>query len=85
MKNIPEVLGWMQIAVSPFLIGLVIGFFVYISIQSFFSLILGIIISIIGLIIGIVLATKIMKTKGTVNFLSKLMSNKEFPNLDKTV
>lgn len=78
MVKIAEILGWLQIMASPFLIGLCLGFIIYISNQNKLSLIIGVLVSLIGLFLGIIIATKIKKSKGTVNFLSKLISNTEF-------
>lgn len=78
---ITELIGWFQIAASPFLIGLMIGSAVYFRNQTMTNLIIGICIAVLGLITGIILATKKIKSKkGTVWFLSRTMAT---PELDK--
>ena len=63
IKYLTEVLGWLQIFIAPFLIGLVIGFVFYLWILNAIGLITAIIIALLGLIIGIILATRIWKKK----------------------
>ena len=77
---ITEVIGWLQIATSPFLIGVGVGALVYFSNPSSTRLILGILIALTGLIVGIVWATKIWKKKGTIWFMSRVIA---FPELSK--
>jgi hypothetical protein len=55
---ITEIIGWIQIALSPTLIGLGAGFIFYYNFENTFGLICGIVFSIIGLIFGIILAKK---------------------------
>lgn len=72
-----EVLGWLQIVASPLFIGLGIGAFVYFLNPTFTTRLIAISIGFIGLIIGIIWATKIWKTKGTINFIASIMSTPE--------
>ncbi|ESU24007.1 hypothetical protein FLJC2902T_32050 [Flavobacterium limnosediminis JC2902] len=77
---ITEIIGWIQIVISPTLIGLGIGFIIYCNFENAFGLISGIALSLIGLILGIILATKKFKTTGTIHFLSRVSAT---PELDK--
>jgi uncharacterized membrane protein YjjP (DUF1212 family) len=74
---ITEVFGWLQIVASPFLAGLVIGGIVYLPKGDIVGLSIGIIIALIGLITGIILATRVWRKKGTVNFMSRLSATPE--------
>lgn len=78
---IMEIIGWLQIVASPFLIGLGIGAFIYFPNPTLTNLIIGIVISIIGLITGIIWATKIWKTKGTMWFVSQVSATPDLDNL----
>ena len=78
---IMEIIGWLQIVASPFLIGLGIGAFIYFPNPTLTNLIIGIVISIIGLIAGIIWATKIWKTKGTMWFVSQVSATPDLDNL----
>lgn len=75
-----EVMGWLQIAASPWLIGAGIAVFVYFPHPTTLNLALAIGITLIGFITGIVLATRIWKKKGTINFISSMMSGPEPDN-----
>ena len=76
-----QIIGWLQIAASPLLIGLVIGAAICFPTPTTIRLIIGITVAAIGLIIGILWANKIWKTKeGTMSFLSRVMAT---PELDK--
>ncbi|MNQ64207.1 hypothetical protein D3C85_786210 [compost metagenome] len=77
---ITEIVGWVQIALSPTLIGLGTGYIVYYNFENTFGLICGVVLTIIGLIFGIILATKKFKTTGTIHFLSRVSAT---PELDK--
>lgn len=77
-EKITELIGWLQIAASPFLVGLIIGAVVYLSNQTRGNLMIGIVIALIGLVIGIILANRVYKSKkGTVWFLSRTIATPE--------
>jgi len=78
IEFITELFAWVQIAASPTIIGLIIGFLVYNKYQVEKGIFLGISIASLGLIVGIVWATRIWKKRGTVEFMSKVSSNSEF-------
>jgi hypothetical protein len=75
-----EIAGWLQIVASPFLIGLVAGAFVYFPKPGIARLIIAILIATTGLCIGIVWANRIWRKKGTIHFMSEIIST---PELDK--
>ncbi|TRW89353.1 hypothetical protein [Flavobacterium sp. GT3R68] len=83
-EKITELIGWLQIAISPTLLGFGIGCIVYYNFQNSIGFIIGIVISIIGLVCGIVLATTKFKTTGTVHFLSRIMATPELDKPDET-
>lgn len=76
-----EIIGWIQIFLSPFLISLVLAIIIYFSFDSEFAIIFSIIILIIGTLIGFRLAHKIYHSKeGTIHFVSKIDAT---PELDE--
>ena len=75
-----EIIGWLKIVASPFLLGFVIGATIYCQMDNEIGLIIGIILTLIGLIIGIIWATRIWRKEGTNYFLSRIMAS---PELDK--
>ena len=79
---ITEALGWLQIVASPLVAGLIIGGLVYLAKRDTIGLTIGIIIASIGLVVGIVWATKVWRTKGTVNFMSRLLGTPELNKKD---
>ena len=80
---ITSFLAWLQIVASPFIIGAIVGLFVYIKYPSSTGLVIGVFISAAGLIIGILIASRIGKKHGTVDFISSVTASPELDNLDK--
>lgn len=78
-----EVVGWLQIVVSPLLAGLVLGAIIYFSNPTTMSLVIAICVVLISLIVGIVFATRIWKKQGTMHFVSRVMASPELDNLDE--
>ena len=77
-----EIVGWLQIVVSPLLLGLIIGAVIYFSNPGPLRLVIGISVATLGLITGIALATKAWKGKGTMHFVSRIMATPELDNLE---
>jgi hypothetical protein len=75
-----EACGWLQIAASPLLIGLLAGFITYLAKPDATGIFIGISIASLGLIIGVIWATRVWKRKGTIEFISKVSAT---PELDK--
>ncbi len=76
-----ELVGWIEIMISPTLIGGIIGLAVYFNYQNLTGKVIGIGIGFIGFLIGIFWATKIFKSKnGTIWFMSKISAT---PELDE--
>lgn len=84
-ETLTEIVGWLQIFASPFLIGLFIGALIYIARPNILTLTIGIVVAITGLTLGIIWATKIWKKKGTIDFISGTMATPELDHVnDKT-
>ena len=75
-------IAWLQILASPLIIGIIIGFIVYLKLPTTTGHVIGISISTLGLIIGIIFATRIWKKHGIVNFISRVSASPELNNLD---
>lgn len=73
-------IGWFQIFISPFALGLIIGLVIYLLNPSWISLLIGGTVTIIGLIFGIKWANRKWKSPGTVEYMSKIIAT---PELDK--
>lgn len=76
-----ELVGGLQIFLSPFLIGVAISAIIYFSNPNNFTLIVAIVLLLLATGIGIKLATKIYRSKeGSIDFISKTDST---PEIDK--
>ena len=72
-----ELIGWVSIAISPLLIGSLLGLLIYILKTDRTGLILSMLVAVSGLIAGIVWASRIWKKEGTIQFLSRLISSEK--------
>lgn len=77
-----EGIGWIQIFLSPVIVGAVISAVIYFSNPNNLTMIIAIVIMAIAVFIGVKLASSIKKNSGTVNFLSNTSSTKD---LDETI
>lgn len=77
LRLIPEIIGWLQIAASPLVAGLIIATIIYLAKTDTIGLIIGIIVALTGLVVGVVWATKVWRREGTVNFMSGLLGTPE--------
>ena len=75
-----ELIGWLRIVASPFLVGLIIGAFIYFPKPNTSRFIIALLIVTLSLVTGIVWATRVWRKKGTVHFMSKIIAT---PELDK--
>lgn len=80
-----KIIGWLQIAISPFLISLGIAVYIYFSNPNHGNLIIAISIGILGLTLGVVWATKIWITKGTFWFVSQISATPDLDNYDSEI
>ena len=80
LENIIELIGWIQIMISPILISSFIGFIIYYNFQNTLGLVISFIVIVIGLYLGIRLANKKYKSTGTIDFLSRIDSSPELDN-----
>ena len=83
-EKITEILGWIQIALSPTLLGIGFGFGIYYYFPNQNGTIFGIIVAVIGFIVGLIWATNKFKTTGTILFLSRITATPELDNVEKT-
>ncbi len=82
LETLSEIISWIEIAISPTLIGAILGFLFFLKFKNSNGIIGGIIILLIGVIIGVIWATRIWKTKGTSNFMSRINAMPELDNQD---
>lgn len=78
LEYIFEIIGWIRIASSPTLIGIIAGISIYYLYPGITGLLFSILIGVSGVTLGIIWATKVFKSKkGTFWFLSRTMSTPE--------
>lgn len=81
-----EIIGWLQIFLSPVIISLIVSIVIYAAFDSVLSQILSILIFIIGITIGIKLANRIYKSKeGTMHFVSRVSASPELDEKEKDI
>ncbi len=80
MNTIFEIIGWLKIVASPVLGGCLVGLVVYLSFPVTWAIVVAAVLILLGLILGIIMANKIYKTQGTMNFLATPMRNPELDN-----
>ena len=78
-----EFLGWLLIVASPFIPAALIAFVVYQNHHSTKGIVLSLSIATLGLLLGIFWATRIWKKKGTINYLSRVISSPDFDEMSK--
>jgi Flp pilus assembly protein TadB len=83
LEFVAEIIAWMQIVASPFLISLVVGAAIYFTNPTYTRLWLSLGIVFIGITIGIIWATKQYRRKGTVQYMSSLMNTPELDGEEK--
>ena len=75
--RLTETFGWIQIMLSPTLVGLALGGLFYLYSPNSVGELVGITIASIGLVIGIIWATKVKKKYGAIWFVSRVMATPE--------
>jgi hypothetical protein len=76
-----DAIGWLQIVASPFIGGIIVGGIFYLLIRNTLGVLIGILLACTGLITGVVLANRISRKSGTIDFMSRVDAS---PELDKT-
>jgi small basic protein len=82
-KWITRIIAWLQIVVSPLLIGIVIGLIIYYNIPSKTGLVLAVAVSAAGLITGVIWACGVWKKRETVEFISEIHSSPDLYKLNE--
>ncbi|WP_210519842.1 hypothetical protein [Hymenobacter terricola] len=70
-------LAWLQIFISPAIIGVIIGAIVWLNKRNGLSLGLAIVTALIGCIAGVIFAEKARRGKGTIEFMSRAIAHPE--------
>jgi FtsH-binding integral membrane protein len=70
-------LAWLQIFISPVIIGVILGLIIWLNIRNAWGLSAAIIIALIGCRLGIAFAEKARRSKGTIEFMSRNIAHPE--------
>jgi hypothetical protein len=77
-----EILNWLRIALSPTLIGGILGGIVYLNFPNSVGLAIGVGILFTGILAGVTWATNVWKKKGTSYFMSRIHAS---PDIDEAI
>lgn len=83
LEFIPKAIAWLRIVASPTLIAVIIGALIYFPNPGLVTQILAISIVVLGLFIGIAWANSVWKTRGTVEFMSRINATPELDNFNE--
>lgn len=78
-EKFTEGIAWIQIVLSPTLIGIIAGIFVGLAGSPGF----GIVIGLLGLVVGIFLAIRVSRKEGASQFVSRIMATPELDEKEK--
>lgn len=83
MNFFEKIIEWIfmaRLALSPVLVGVIVGGYFYLSAEGITGEMIGIAIAVAGLIAGIILVIRVKRRKTAVEFLSRVNAS---PELDK--
>lgn len=78
-----ELINWIKIFLSPFIISLIIGGLIFLSSNNIWIQSISVLIVVLGIITGIYLAEKIRKKHGTERFMAKIHESPDLDNIKK--
>lgn len=73
LEHTAKILTWLQIAVSPIIIGLIAGALIYLYNRDAYGITIGITVAVLGVIIGALWAENIRKKRGTMEHMGRLL------------
>ena len=77
IERLLSALAWLQIFISPIIIGAVLSLIIWLSTRNTWGLNIAIIVMLIGCITGIIFAEKVRQDKGTIEFMSRNIAHPE--------
>ena len=80
LEQLTSFMAGLQIAFSPLCIGVVVGLFIYGFYPTTTGLVIGIVVAALGLITGVMLARRVWRKRGTVEFISRVSASPELDN-----
>ena len=83
IERLLSALAWLQIFISPAIIGAIAGVAIWLALRGLLGVILGLIAGLSGCISGIVFAEKARLGKGTIEFMSRITAHPELREKEK--
>jgi len=82
LNKMAESVGWLQIVISPLLFGCGIGAVVYFPSPTLPRLLIASVIVLAGLMVGVRYANKVARTRGTIDFISRISATPELDEME---
>lgn len=82
LKNLTSLFAWLQIMVSPSLVGVILGGIAWLGLKGVPGAVVGCVCTAVGVGLGIWWAEKARKGKGTVEFISRIRRHPELHEQD---
>ena len=82
LKNLTSFFAWLQIMVSPSLVGMIVGSLAWLGLRGVPGVVIGSGCAALGVGLGIWWAEKARKGKGTVEFVSRIRRHPELHEQD---
>ena len=83
LKNLTSFFAWLQIMVSPSLVGVIVGGLAWLGLKGVPGIVVGSACAALGVGLGIWWAEKARKGKGTIEFVSRIRSHSEWQEQDR--
>ena len=83
LKNLTSFFAWLQIMVSPSLVGVIVGGLAWFGLKGVLGVVVGSGCAALGIWLGIRWAENARKEKGTVEFVSRIRSHPELQEEDQ--
>jgi hypothetical protein len=81
-EKLTSLFAWLQIALSPIVLGIILGVVLYFALPEGMGLLFGFIVTIAGFVLGVMWAERARKKVGTVEYMARTMAT---PELDEQI
>ena len=83
IERLLSALAWLQIFISPAIIGAITGVLIWLALRSLWGICLGAVVALIGCAAGIAFAEKARRNKGTIEFMARNIGHPELRENEK--
>ncbi len=78
-----KIFAWLSIVASPVAFGAMAGGVIYLAMKDLAGIILASLVIAASLVLGIIIATRIWRKRGTIEFISRISATPELDDLDQ--